>query len=186
MRSILPLFAFAFASTSVMAAEVVPVSPFQSLELRGGGEVQLRRGSVQRVTIVNGSSQFTTVRVLNDGKLRIDACNARCPQHYDLRIVVESPSVPVLAIQGGGTIDAVPGFPQQRELTLAVNGGGKIDTRSVAVDAVTAAVNGGGEIKVGARRELTAAISGGGMVRYWGDPAVTTVVDGGGTVLRGG
>jgi hypothetical protein len=186
MRSLIPLFAMAFASTSVVAAEVVPVAAFQSIELRGGGDLSLRPSPVQRVTLVEGSGQFTSVRVLSQGRLRIEACNARCPQHYRLRIVVESPTVPVLAVKGGGTIAAAPGFPSQRELVAAVGGGGAIDSRAVSVDDATAAVSGGGEIKLRARKALTAAVSGGGTVRYWGDPAVTTVIEGGGTVLRGG
>jgi hypothetical protein len=123
---------------------------------------------------------------LSEGRLRIDACNDRCPQHYRLRILVESPTVPILAVKGGGTIAATSGFPSQRELVMAVGGGGAIDSRAVAAESATAAVSGGGEIKLRARKDLTAAVSGGGTVRYWGDPAVTQVIQGGGTVLRGG
>ena len=185
MRSIVPLIGVALAApASAAAAEVVPVPRFQSIQLYGGGEVQLRRGAVQRVTLLEGSRAFTNIRVLSEGKLRIDACNPRCPRHYRLRILVESPTVPVLAVSGGGLIRAGTGFASPRALTVAVSGGGLIDTVAVPADVATAAVNGGGEIKVSARRVLTAAVNGGGVVRYWGNPVVTQVVKGGGIVRR--
>ena len=168
MRNPVGIFLLSLAvSAPAMAVEVVPVPQFQAIELRGGGELQLRQGPVQRVTLLDGSRQFTNVSVEREGKLRIDACNARCPQRYRLRILVESPRIPrTLAVSGGGTITASSGTPE-RELTLAVSGGGLIDTRAVAAEVVTAAVNGGGE------------------VRYWGNPVVTSAIQGGGNVRPG-
>ena len=186
MRMTLPLFLVPMAvSAPAVAVENVPVPAFQSLQLRGGGEIEIRPGPVQRVTVVDGSTQFTNIRVKEEGKLEIDACNARCPQHYRLRIVVETPKVPVLAVQGGGSISAAPGFAEQRELTLAVGGGGVIDTRAVPSPIVTAAVSGGGKINVRPQRVLTAAVNGGGEIRYWGRPDVTTAINGGGVVGPG-
>jgi len=187
MPSLLPLFALAVvASAPLLASEVVPVPAFRAVELRGGGEVQLRPGPVQRVTLIEGSSQFTSIRVEREGKLRIDACNARCPQHYHPRILIEGPAVPpTLGVSGGGSIAAAPGFAEARELTLAVNGGGVIDTRAALSNSVTAAVNGGGQINARPRSVLTAAVNGGGEVRYWGNPAVTSAIRGGGTVRPG-
>lgn len=186
MRSILPLFAFAVAvSGPVAAAEVVPVPAFRAIELRGGGDVTLRAGPVQRVTIVEGSSRVTRVSVARDGGLRIDACNARCPRQYRLRVVIEGPTVPTLAVQGGGSITAALGFAAQRELTVAVDGGGAIDVRAVPSRSVTAAVSGGGAIKTAPQRSLTAAVNGGGSIRYWGNPSVTMAVNGGGSVAPG-
>jgi hypothetical protein len=188
MRSLLPLFAMAFvASAPVLAAEVVPVPNFRAVELRGGGEVQLRPGPVQRVTIVEGSSQFTTMRVDRQGKLRIDACNNNCPHQYRLRILIEGPAMPpTLAVSGGGSMTAAPGFAEARELTLAVSGGGVIDTRAALSKVVTAAVNGGGQISARPHDVLTAAVNGGGEIRYLGNPAVTSAIQGGGIVRPGG
>jgi Putative auto-transporter adhesin, head GIN domain len=186
MGSIFPLFAVAFAAAApALVTEVVPLSHFNSIELRGGGELMLRPGPIQRLTLVEGSSQFTNIRVGSDGRLKISACNARCPQHYRLRILVESPSVPVLAVEGGGAITAAAGFAVQRAVTLAVHGGGSIDARAIPVNAATAAIHGGGDIKVQPREALTAAVNGGGTVRYWGSPVVTSVIKGGGNVRPG-
>jgi hypothetical protein len=174
------------ASAPVMGSELVPLPAFNAVELRGGGEVSVRPGRAQQVTIIEGSSRFTRLTVDSRGKLRIDTCDERCPQHYRLSVVIESPTVPVLAVSGGGQISALSGFPQQRELTVAVGGGGAIDARAVPVDAVTAAVSGGGKIKVRAGRVLTAAVHGGGYIEYFGNPSVTTAIQGGGSIRQGG
>jgi len=99
MRSILPMFILAL-TTSVPAladAQTLPVPNFRSVELRGGGDLVIVPGPVQRVTIVEGSTQFTSVRMRRDEQLQIDACNARCPHNYRLRVRIESPRMPSVA-----------------------------------------------------------------------------------------
>ena len=185
MRSILPLFAVSLAASApAIATEVVPTQPFRSVELRGGGDVTVVPGPVQRVTILNGSSQFTRIYMQRDGQLRIDACNERCPRNYNLQIRIESPTVPSLGISGGGAIVASPGFRPQGELSVAVNGGGTINARTLDAVNVSAAVNGGGRIFVQPRARLSAAVRGGGEVRYSGNPQVSMAVMGGGDVRR--
>ena len=185
MRSIVPLFAFAFAASApAVAAEHVPVPAFRSVELHGGGSVLLRPAAQQRVTLLEGSTRFTRLRVNRDGELRISICEGRCPRYYRLRVLVEGPQVPDVAITGGGSITAAGGFSPQRRLSAGINGGGSIDLRSVAANDVSAAVNGGGSIAVRPRARLNAAVNGGGAIRYWGDPQVTMAVHGGGTVTR--
>jgi hypothetical protein len=186
IRAIVPLFAMALvASVPAFAAEVVPVPQFTSVELRGGGSVVVVPGPAERVTVLDGSTQFTRVYVDRQRSLKIDACDRNCPQHYRLRVEVQSPRVPILAVDGGGDISVAPGFASEHELTLAVNGGGKIDTRAVNASDVTAAVNGGGNLFVRAASRLTGAVRGGGTVRYWGNPDVTSAVEGGGSVRPG-
>ena len=185
-RSTLPLFAFALiAAVPALAAETMPVGPFRSVELRGGGDVTVVPGPTERVTILEGSSQFTHMYVVNDGQLRIDACNEQCPRNYRLRIEIQSPRVPALAIAGGGTITTSGGFGPQGHLAAAVRGGGKIDARSVDAEEVAAAVNGGGELLVRPRVSLAAAVNGGGNIRYWGNPSVSEAIRGGGAVSHG-
>jgi hypothetical protein len=186
MRSTLPLFALPLAlAAPALAAEVVPVPRFHSVELRGGGVVAVVPGPTQRVTIVEGSSQFTRMRVLSDGKLRIDTCNERCPHVYRMRVEIQSPDVPDLAISGGGVITTQGGFRPQSQLSAAVNGGGKIDARSLDAVEVSAAVNGGGELLVRVRSDLSVAVNGGGVVRYLGNPRVASAIHGGGSVRPG-
>jgi hypothetical protein len=186
MRSTLPLFLFGLAgSTPAFAAEVVPLPHFDSVELRGGGNVVVIPGPAQRLTLVEGSTQFTTFHMDRSGQLKIDSCSERCPHSYRLSIRIESPRVPDLAVKGGGQITAEPGFRPQPTLSAAIDGGGKVDTRSLDAGQVSAAVNGGGDMLVRARSSLSAAVSGGGAIRYWGDPQVSMATRGGGSVRRG-
>jgi hypothetical protein len=185
-RSPLPLFALCLAIAGpALAAEVVPVPEFRSVELDGGGLVSVVPGQTQRVTIIEGSSRYTHIYVDRYRQLRIDNCSVPCPRQYRLRVQVESPQAPALAIKGGGEINAARGFAPAADLAVAVSGGGKIDARSVPAAHVSAAVNGGGELLVFARSSLAAAIRGGGLIRYSGNPAVSQVISGGGAVLRG-
>lgn len=171
--------------TPASAAELVQVPAFESVQLRGGGSIVVRRGPVQRVTIVNGSSAYTRMSVDHRGQLTIDACNERCPRQYNLQIEIQSPDAPDAAISGGGSISFAPGFSAQGDISIAINGGGQIDARAVPAANVSAAVNGGGRILSGASRNLSAAVSGGGEVRYAGSPQVSSAVNGGGSVRRG-
>jgi hypothetical protein len=167
------------------AQQIVSVAPFNSIELEGGGHVTVKHGDAQLVRLVQGSTSFTHFTVENGGKLRIDACNNDCPHHYDLDIEITTPRIDALAVSGGGSIEGATGFPPLPKLAVAVDGGGTIDTRALAIDKATAAVDGGGVIRVRADGKLTAAIDGGGKIRYWGNPQVTQAVDGGGNVERG-
>ena len=186
MRSVLPLFVAAIAASApALATEVVNVPAFRGVQIRGGGVVTVVPGSTQRVTIEEGSSQFTRMHVGYDGRLIIDTCNEQCPRSYRLRVVVQSPDVPDLAISGGGLITTARGFRSQAQVSMAVNGGGRIDARSVDAINVSAAVNGGGELLVRPRATLSAAVNGGGHVRYWGNPNVSMAVHGGGSVSPG-
>lgn len=186
MPSIAPFFAVALAvSVPVLAAEPIALPHFDSVELNGGGEVTVVPGPVQRVTLLSGSTQFTSFRVVRGGKLEIATrCNAACPQRYDLRIRVESPRVPDVAIKAGGAIVAGRGFAPQREIGAAISAGGTIDLRAVAADSVSAAINAGGDIYVRPRLSLSAAVNAGGDVHYWGNPSVSMAVRNGGTVRR--
>jgi hypothetical protein len=185
MRSILPLFAAAFAiAAPALAQQSVPLPGFRSVQLLGGGEVTVRPGPVQRVTLLEGSTEFTHFTVLPNGKLRIDVCDERCPRHYRLRVDIQSPRVPDLAIDGGGSLQVAGGFAPQPTLSAAVNGGGALDARAVEAGNVSAAVNGGGALDVRARFQLSAAVIGGGAIRYSGNPQVSMAVRGGGAVTR--
>lgn len=176
--------ALLLAATGASAETVVPLAPFRSVGLSGGGDVVLKHGNVQRVTLIAGSTQFTRLEVRGNGNLEIEACNDSCPHNYDLRIEIVSPDIEGVAIEGGGTIRAEGGFPAGRQLDAAVSGGGEIDVRAIAAGEVNAAVNGGGDIAATATKSLNAAVSGGGDITYWGNPAVSQAVSGGGSVTH--
>ena len=182
--SLMPLCTLLLAVAPASAQELVPVGPFDSVELEGGGRVTVRHGDVQAVRLLKGSTALTRFRVDGSGKLRIEACNNDCPHHYDLEVEITTPHIRGLAISGGGAISSDGNFPERR-LALAVEGGGAIDTRTIDAESAEAAVEGGGVIKLRATGELTAAVNGGGEIRYWGQPRVTQAVNGGGEIERG-
>jgi hypothetical protein len=185
MRSTIPYFVLALvAAAPAIGAETVSVPAFRSIELRGGGQVIVRPGPVQRVTLIEGSGRITRFQVVRDGRLEVDLCNGRCPPNYRLRAEIQAPQVPDLAIQGGGLIQVVHGFAPQRRLSVAVSGGGKIDAQTVEAGSVSAAVQGGGWIGVRPRSALSAAVNGGGEIRYAGNPQVSSAINGGGAVRR--
>ena len=167
------------------AEQFVPVAPFDSVELAGGGHVLLVSGNVQKVRLTHGSLAYT--RFVEDGprKLRIEACNRDCPPDYDLQVEITTPQVTGLAISGGGAIDSDGNFAPVRHLAVAIDGGGRIDARALDANTAEAAVNGGGVIRLKADARLTAAVDGGGEIRYWGNPRVTQAIDGGGQIERG-
>jgi len=186
LRPLLPLFSAATLATApAIASEVVPVPRFDSVQLRGGGSVVVVPGASQRVTIVEGSSRYTKVRIERGRQLVIDACSRRCPHVYRLRVEIQSPRVPDLAVSGGGSINVGANFRGQPQLSAAVNGGGRVGARAVGASNVSAAVSGGGELLVRARSRLSGAVNGGGLVRYWGNPQVSTAISGGGAVRPG-
>jgi hypothetical protein len=186
MRSICPLFVLVFvASAPALAAEDIAVPHFDSIELKAGGDLDIVHGPIQRVTLVNGSRQFTSFRIVDRNKLEIaTSCNGNCPHSYNLRIRVETPNVPDVAVNAGGTIIAQRGFAPQAEVSAAVFAGGRIDLRSVEAENVSAAINAGGDIYVRPRRTLSAAVNAGGEIHYSGNPQVSMAVNNGGDVRR--
>jgi hypothetical protein len=184
LRSLTPVFAMAFfASVPALASEPIPVPHFASVQLKAGGDVYIFPGPVQRVTLVNGSREFTHFRVRNGEQLEISTeCDSRCPHNYNLRIQIESPKVPDVAVNAGGTIVAGRGFGPQRDVSAAVHAGGTIDLRAIDADQVSAAVSAGGDIYVRPRLTLNAAVNSGGDVHYSGNPQVSMAVANGGDV----
>lgn len=200
MRKTLMIALLAFIASPAAAAEVVQLPRFKALDLRGGGEIVLRHGPVQRVTIIEGDRRVSRLEVpgpserrvgrntyRNSGEsLVIRACEGRCPRNYRLRVEVVSPEVTAIAITGGGTVRTAGTFPRSDAIGLAVTGGGMLDARALSANAVGAAVTGGGLINTHPRQSLGASVTGGGTIRYWGNPSVGQHVRGGGAVVRAG
>lgn len=104
VRSVAPLFAFAFFSAvPAIAAEPISLAPFRSVELEAGGDVSIVPGPVQRVTLVNGSREFTSFTIRRGDQLVIStSCDVRCPNRYNLRVQIETPYVPDVAVKARG------------------------------------------------------------------------------------
>ena len=169
----------------VVAQKVVPLTPFSSVELHDGGRAILHHGPTQRVTLLKGSLDYTRVTIADGGRLVIDSCKSECPRGYDLEIEIVTPDIARISVADGGTIQSSGSFPRQAEITVAVNDGGTIDIRSMAVDSVTASVYSGGRIFTKPHAAMFASVADGGIITYWGDARVSKSIKGGGVVTRG-
>jgi len=172
-------------TSSMGAQKTVPLTPFSSVELQDGVHAVLRYGSSQRVTLVKGSLDYTSVKVADGGRLLIDSCALHCPRGYELEIEIVTPDVAGISVNDGGTIQSVGSFPRQTEIQVAVNDGGTIDIRSMSVDTVTASVHSGGRIFTRPQNALSAKVADGGIITYWGDARVSKSIKGGGVVTKG-
>src|SRR5690242_7264740 len=103
LASRLTLLVAALLATPALAGTVVPVGPFNRIALNGGGEVILKHGATQRVTLIKGSTAHTSFTMRNDGELDIDACNVSCPHQYDLTIEIVTPNLRGAAIDRKST-----------------------------------------------------------------------------------
>lgn len=176
-------FALVLASAPTIA-QPVPTSPFRSVQLLGGGEVEIHPGARQSVSLIAGDPAITGFSVDRSGQLKIATCRRDCPARYRMKVLIVSPQAPDAAISGGGKIAFASGFAPTRDVAVAIQGGGLIEARPLQVHELTAAVNGGGAIAAGRVGRLTAAINGGGKITYEGDAEVTQAVHGGGLVSR--
>lgn len=187
---VLRLLTIAVLSTVALASSgaaqtVIPVGPFRSIELHDGGDVILRHGRTQRVTILKGNLRYTRVRVAEGHRLVIDNCKPECPRNDRVQIEVITPELSAVSVSDGGTVQSLGAFPVQGAIEAHVEQGGTIDIRSIAADAVDASVDSGGRIFTNPRKTLTAAIVSGGVITYWGDVRVQKSVRDGGVVARG-
>jgi len=186
MRPIVTIFCLAsatvlFPAAQSRAAEAVAVPHFNAVGLKGGGTVRIVPGAVQRVTIRNGSSAYTSFKVKH-ASLEIENCHVRCPEGYRLDVEIQTPNLDAVAVSHGGEMRFGDGFASQGDIAVAVSNGGKIDMRSLRATDVSAAVNSGGSIELGTPAKLSAAVNSGGAIRYRGNPDVSSAVSSGGTV----
>jgi Putative auto-transporter adhesin, head GIN domain len=184
LLSIAVLSATALASSGA-APTVIPVAQFRSVELHDGGNVIVRHGPTQRVTILMGDSRYTRIRVAGGQRLVIEKCQPDCPSDYQHRVEVITPEISAVSVSNGGTVQSVGAFPAQAAITAAVEQGGTVDIRSIPADAVDASVDSGGRIFTTPRMTLAATIVSGGGITYWGDPRVKRAVRDGGVVAKG-
>ena len=183
MRTLLTI---ALLSTTLASAQtVIPVGQFRSVELHHGGNVIVRRGPTQRVTLVTGSLRCTQVRLAEEQRLVIEHGGRECPRHERMQVEVITPELLAVSVSNGGTVQSVGAFPAQTAIRADVEQGGTIDIRSMAADSVDASVYSGGRIFTHPRATLAAAVESGGVITYWGDARVRQSVRGGGVVQRG-
>jgi hypothetical protein len=186
LLAITGLAALALAMPSTPAAQTeVPVAAFDSIELHDGAKVIFRYGPIQRVTLIKGSLDYTSLTVADGGRLIINKCKSRCPRGYELEIEIVTPDIARIWVNDGGTIQSQGDFPRRAEIKAGVSQGGTIDIRSMLVDSVKASVEQGGSIFTTPQIALFASIEQGGNITYWGEPRVESSVKHGGDITKG-
>lgn len=179
------ILATLFLTASRPIQTPLQLPPFSSIQVRNGGHVVLRSAPAQRLTVLQGSLDYTRVAVTGGGVLVIDRCSVHCPPGYELEIEILMPNVSRLSLANGGRIQTLGSFGAQANLAAAVAHGGTIDVRSMAVDKVDATVEQGGRILTVPQGSLFARVTQGGVITYWGNPRVESSVQHGGIVGRG-
>jgi hypothetical protein len=174
--------ALAVAPALACAETVTPVGKFDALELHGGGTITIRQAPVQRVTVIEATSERPRVEVVDGRTLILAPCTGSCWGSNHFSVLVETPVMSSVAIKGGGHIVAEGNFARQSAVSAAIHGGGVIDLKTMPAQSASAAIRGGGKIFVAAQDSLSASIAGGGEIRYLGQPSVSTAIHGGGSV----
>ena len=177
---ILILLLLGCAQPDAAAQQESAVAPFRSVALSHGGEVNVRHGAAQSVTVVAGQADLS----VENGQLRISRCRT-CPHRDRLRVEVVAPALDSLSVEQGGRIVVSGGFPPQAQLAASVFSGGALDLRALPADSVAASVDQGGVILTRVAGRLDAAVREGGRITYWGDPRVQQAIAHGGVVEHG-
>lgn len=164
LAAVLAFGGLAFAGTDIS------LPAFHAIDIHGGGEVILRHGPVQRVTVIQGDLKKAELKVVGNGTLDISPCKGWCWGSTPFKVEIVSPRIDVLDVHGGGSLKAEGQFPVQPKLTLEVHGGGDLDTRAIPADAIEANVHGGGDAFVQALKSIDAEVHGGGDITYIGNP----------------
>lgn len=174
------------ASITSGTAYAIPLqlAEFSSVELRGRGEITLKHGPVQQVTVEEGATDVSTFSVDRNGRLIIQSCERDCGKNHKLRVVITRPSFAGLAVSRGGNMRADKGFAVHDKLALSVARGGSIYVPDISGKHVSANIRRGGVITTSASNALAAAITGGGLIRFRGNPQVTSSLAGPGRVRR--
>ena len=180
MKFAIAVAAMALASPA-FAGQVIPVGPFTSVEASDGAHVTIRHGNAQKVTMLQGSTEYSRFEV-RDGTLHLITCQGwHCPHNYSFEVDVVMPSINAIEASDGAEIEAEGSFPTQGTLSVKATDGGDIDARAITAMNVNAHASDGGNMKIHPRKSMQAHAEDGGNFDYWGNPTVTRLVaeDGG-------
>ena len=172
------------AGSALLAQTPSQIAPFTGIEVRNGGHVVVRPGSVHRVMVPQALRDCTRLAV-RDGVLVISEPRDKCHSNYRVEIEVTVPSLNRVAFGNGGWLRVEGNFPRLEELTVRVGQGGTADVRGIVANRVTASVAQGGRILTVPVSSLSANVNNGGAIIYWGDPRVTSSTQHGGVIERG-
>lgn len=185
-------------------AETRTTADFDAVQLEGSGEVSVKFGNTQSVTVsgyANLVPIFTTS--VRNRTLILKFEDEYRVRRNNIRTEIVVPDIKRLKIQGSG-LGLVDGFANATSiqldingsgeiivtnsvfgtLTTTINGSGEVDARSCPIPNVEATVNGSGDIKVNCTSDLKATVNGSGTIRYLGNPYVYATINGSGSIKR--
>ncbi|MES2117998.1 MAG: head GIN domain-containing protein [Pseudomonadota bacterium] len=179
------------------------VDHFTGLALGMGGNVEVRLGAMEGVTVeTDDNLQSLIETTVDNGTLRIRPLkrDMRLEPHA-LRIVVQARTMERLAVTGSGTVVADGLHGQKLAFDVAGSGSilaNRLDGESVAVslagsgtlraggkaDRLQVSVGGSGQVQAGklAARDVTASVSGSGQAQVWAREALNVNVVGSGDI----
>jgi hypothetical protein len=183
------ILASAVIGSAASADTNVAVQPFHSVSIEGMGHVTFVHGAQQRVVLKQGDTNNTQIYV-KDGDLVFKSCpgkgwfgwNSSCPIGYNLDVVITTPGLSGVEIDGSGKVEAQGGFPQQAKLDIEINGSGNVDLMNVPAASTDVAIHGSGKVRTNAQQKLDVEIAGSGQVIYGGNPHISQTIMGSGEV----
>jgi hypothetical protein len=170
------------------------VTAFDSIELRGLGDITVVAGEELSLTVRADKSAIAGVRTAVVGTTLVISETDKANSGR-VEIVVHAPTLSSVEVLGAGSI-TVSGLDSERfaiavagagEATISgrattvvavLSGAGSIDASDLKGTDVTARLTGVGELKLDASRTLDAELGGVGDITYTGDPVVTSKVSG--------
>ncbi len=146
--------------------QVRQVSHFTGLALEVPGQLELRLGDTESVTIDTDDNLLPLVEtVVEDGTLKIRPSKRNLNlRTKHLKIVVQARQVERLALGGSGSVDA--DALRGPRLDINLGGSGEITVRNLDSDSVAVNLGGSGDFKAagGNARKLSVSIGGSGTV----------------------
>lgn len=195
----------ALAQPEAMEKAVRQVAPFDSVEVRGAGRVDITIGQKQSLTIEAEPKTLSEISTEVSGTTLVIDRKDHWWQGWDnksIRVTITLPQLKSFALGGAGDV-AIQGFTggasaisisgtgnikahgKLDSLNVNLNGAGNVDFADVSANQVTVAVNGTGAVNVRAEDTLNAAVNGVGSIAYLGSPdELHTAVNGVGSIRQ--
>ncbi|MBK5909913.1 hypothetical protein CCR85_00195 [Rhodothalassium salexigens] len=180
--------------------ETRPLPPFHGVHMEGHGDLDIRVGGDQRVTLTADDLGKVETEV-EDGILKIRQPTRRgwFSGDNDLDIEISVASLDEIKLSGSGDVEAegidadsftlaVSGSGDAElsgrctSAKLSMSGSGDIDARDLRAEDVVLSISGSGDASVHASGTLQVTVSGSGDVDVYGGPMVRQRVSGSGDI----
>jgi hypothetical protein len=155
--------------SAVSSASAADPRRIEGVALRGQAEVTIVPANRIDVRVQRDERRQVSI-AYERGSIRITGCMSRCDPRALPRVQVAMPKVSALAVDFGGSVRVARGYPALRELAVAIDGSGLVDTLALDAQRVAVSVDGRGAARVRVRNSLAVSVEGPGRVLYAGSP----------------